>query len=167
VTASQWLASAPADLVALMRRMTWHHKVNWNAPDYIEADEFGTDAEGKPKGDGREVVDDIEKAEALSSQVPASHLTLPDDPPEAREHVIAVDIDCPAWLIPSSTEGHHHLYARTTQPILWADYVKWLDASVVIGLLEPGYVSACKSRGMTSLRAPWVRKGAEHEGVAQ
>ena len=30
-----------------------------------------------------------------------------------------------------------------------------------IGLVEEGYVSACKSRGMTSLRAPWVKKGEE------
>jgi hypothetical protein len=151
VSAADWLADAPAGLVDLMRRMTWHHKVNWNAPDYAEDGDH----------DSREVVDQLEAAEALSSQTGTSPmldlatLTTTDEP----KHMLAIDVDVPAWLLPSSTPGHSHLYVdlAISEGPLWA----FLDAAAAIGLVEEGYVSACKSRGMTSLRAPWVRKGAE------
>jgi hypothetical protein len=144
--AAEWIAEAPAQLVAMIRRMTFHHKVNWNAPDYVENEDFGE------AGDPRKVTEEIDEAEALSSLVGV-------DSVGNRLHHIAVDVDVPAWLVPSSTPGHAHLYVPLK--VTEGAYFDWLDASAEIGLLEPGYVSACKSRGMTSVRAPWVVKGEE------
>lgn len=82
-----------------------------------------------------------------------------------NRHLIAVDIDKPAWLLQSSSHGmwepHHHLYVEVEAS--WDDYLAWLEASAKIGLLEPGYVSASKARGATFLRLPWIRKGQERK----
>jgi hypothetical protein len=159
--ARHWIDTADEGLVHLMRLMTHHDRVNWNAPDYITADEFGTDMDTQqPIGDGRRVVTDgLEYAEALGSKV-TGPLSAVDD-----MHVVAIDVDVPAWLVPSSTDGHGHLYVHLPCPVPTEDLFEFLDAAAVIGLVEPGYVSACRSRGMTSVRAPWIRKGEEPSTV--
>lgn len=154
--ATEWLANAPQGLRDLIDRATWHWRVRWDAEDYVEDEAFG------PDGDGRRVTTDVEEVEAVSSllrQSDNSVTTLLLGSPPGPRHMLAIDIDVPAWLIPSSTEGHGHFYAdiQCTEADLWV----FLDAAARIGLVEEGYVAACKSRGMTSLRAPWVRKGEE------
>lgn len=74
-------------------------------------------------------------------------------------HMLMLDIDSEAFLIPSSTPGHNHLYvdARMTTDQLET----LLDALTAAGIIEPGYANASKSRGYTSLRLPWVKKGQE------
>jgi hypothetical protein len=145
------LKDLPGGLVRLMRRLTPHHKVKWNAPDYIEAGEW---PDGQ--GDGREEAPDLEHAEAVSSKyTPDGWVTLAN----SDEHALLLDLDVPAWLIPSSTPGHSHLFVdlRVQGKDLW----DFLDLAAKIGLVEEGYVGACKSRGMTSLRLPWIKKGEE------
>lgn len=151
--AQNWLRTAPPGLAAMIRLLTWHHKINWNAPDYIAAGEFG------PDGDGRATTDDLDAVEAVSS-LKSSYAEEPDG---CRFHGLLLDIDVPAWLVPSSTEGHGHLYVdlHLNEDKLWP----FLAAAVEIGLIEEGYYNACKSRGMTSLRAPWVQKGEERPPV--
>jgi hypothetical protein len=152
-----FMEAAPEGLKALLRVLTFHHKVNWNAPDYISADEFegGTD--------GRQIVESLEDAEAVSSlrtdTLPMLNLGDLTEVPGDPAHALLLDLDVPVWLVPSSTGGHGHLYAdlRVPEEDLWA----FIEAAVKIGLVEDGYLGACKSRGMTSLRAPWVRKGEE------
>jgi hypothetical protein len=150
---------APLGWEDLFRRLTWHHRVNWNAPDYI------TEEEHPDGSDGRATTTELDEVEAISSlyteQDPWIDFgSLEEVEPEPR-HALLIDLDGPAWLIPSSTGGHGHLYAEVPGGIpddaLW----RFLDAAVEIGLVEEGYVGACKSRGMTSLRAPWIRKGEE------
>jgi hypothetical protein len=74
-------------------------------------------------------------------------------------HIVAVDIDWPAHLIPSSTPGHHHLYVEIPAVPTEA-YLDWLDASVKIGLVQQGYADAARARGRSDLRLPWVAKWA-------
>lgn len=145
---NDWLKTAPAGLAALIHRLTWHHRVRWDAPDYVEDEAFG---EG---GDGRKVTTDLTEAEAISSAYPDAIRPEGD-----QYHALLLDLDVPAWLIPSTTEGHGHLYVQLA--VLDEELWEFLEAAAKIGLVEEGYVSACKSRGMTSLRAPWVRKGEE------
>jgi len=78
-------------------------------------------------------------------------------------HNVLLDIDCPAWLVPSSSEGHSHLYVDLGIGALWADYEAFLLAAVKIGLIEDGYAKASIRRGHTALRLPWVEKGREDE----
>lgn len=73
-------------------------------------------------------------------------------------HQIVVDIDHMAYLVESTTPGHHHLYIELPTPLSSEAYFEWLDACVKIGLVEPGYVSAFKARGFTCVRLPWVQK---------
>lgn len=72
-------------------------------------------------------------------------------------HTVMVDIDLPAQLIRSSTEGHYHLYVDIP-PVSWEKYEAWLKASVEIGLIEEGYQRASSERKATFLRVPWVKK---------
>lgn len=72
------------------------------------------------------------------------------------QHFPVLDLDVPAHLVPSSTPGHSHLYldVSMTGEQLW-----WLcDVLVEVGVLERGYVDACRTRGYTSVRLPWIRK---------
>lgn len=80
-------------------------------------------------------------------------------PYPGRQHVVALDIDHQAWLVPSSNPGHNHLYVALMCE--WNLYVEFLEAAAKIGLVESGYVAASKKRGATYLRLPWVKKGAE------
>lgn len=103
-----------------------------------------------------EVTTDLDRATVITSAVAD---------PEVRglglyaeAHKIVLDLDHPAILLDSSTPGHHHLYVDKT--LTWEQYEKLLLVLGEVGLLEEGYVQASLERRYTSLRLPWVRKGA-------
>lgn len=73
-----------------------------------------------------------------------------------RRHAVLLDLDVPAYLIPSSTHGHSHLYIDVD--CAEADYFALLDALATCGVIERGYANASKKKGATYLRLPWVRK---------
>lgn len=76
---------------------------------------------------------------------------------ENRElHAPVLDIDFEAKLVPSSTEGHHHLYLD--KPLTWEEYAKLLTVLGEVGILEPAYVSASLRRGQTFVRKPSIKK---------
>lgn len=104
-------------------------------------------------GQDRPVTDDLDAANVVSSISSDSDSEL-----GPVFHYPVLDIDIPAALVPSSTPGHFHLYLDHGMPD--ADYWELCDALAKAGILQPGYVSACKSRGYTSVRLPWVKKAA-------
>lgn len=133
------------------RHLTLHKNVRWEMADYAVTD---------PATPDRDVTESIEDAEAVSSLISGkSSFATPD----GGFHDVLIDIDHKATLIPSSTEGHFHLYIPLG--CLWDDYLQFLKAAAVIGLVEEGYVSASESRGATSLRLPWIKKGQEREAL--
>lgn len=68
-------------------------------------------------------------------------------------HRPVLDIDFPARLVPSKTEGHYHLYLDGV--VLSDDqYQKLLLVLAEVGILEQGYVNASIERGMTRVRLP-------------
>lgn len=71
-------------------------------------------------------------------------------------HLPVIDIDLPCKLIPSSTEGHFHLYID--HPMPWGQYVELLAALAFAGIVEKGYVNASERRGQTFVRKPGVKK---------
>lgn len=71
-------------------------------------------------------------------------------------HALLLDLDIPAWLIPSSTEGHSHLYVDARIPE--ESYFQLLDALANAGVIQRGYAEASKRRGGTALRLPWIKK---------
>lgn len=104
-----------------------------------------------PSGYGRRaVVMEGERAERLANLV-SSEL-------EGDEglHAPVLDLDFPCELVPSSTEGHFHLYLN--RELDWSRYVHLLLALKECGLLEEGYVEASLAQGRTYVRRPEVRK---------
>lgn len=79
-------------------------------------------------------------------------------------HLPVIDIDFPARLEPSSTEGHFHLYLDRSMTA--ENLFKLLDVMEEVGLVEPGYVAASKQRGYTTARLPWIRKGQPEPEVS-
>lgn len=153
-----WIAAAPPALLALLRRMKKQSQINWESEDYDipegEIDEHGNVTQG------RVTVEHLEDAEAVSSRIGHRFTVTPDFSLGTEPtHCIAIDIDRPAWFIPSSTPGHGHLYVdiEVGEEAYW----QFLDACVAVGLVEAGYASASKARGMTTLRCPWIKKGQE------
>lgn len=144
------MASAPAGLTALIRRLTWHHQVRWEVPDYVE------DVE-----DHRSVTANLDQVEAFSSQRTDALPMIDGNEPI---HALLLDIDLPAWVVPSTQVNHNHLYVdlASVHHVGTKHLEEFLLAAAQIGLVEEGYARACIARGMTSLRAPWVPKGQEH-----
>jgi hypothetical protein len=101
---------------------------------------------------GRYDTDDVDQAQVITSLVARDV----GRPLNAQHHKVVLDIDLPAKLIPSSTEGHFHLYIDKEIP--WDVYVRLLTALASAGIIEQGYLSASLERGLTAVRLPWVRK---------
>lgn len=91
-------------------------------------------------------VGSIEEANLLSSRGPNG----------LKLHQIAIDLDKPHFYVPSSTEGHAHLYI--TGRISWWRYVILLWALNLCGVIEKGYFVASLTRKMTMLRLPGAKK---------
>lgn len=75
------------------------------------------------------------------------------------KHAPCLDIDFPARLVPSSTEGHFHLYLD--REISWEKYAGLIRAMAEAGILEKGYVQQSLKRGQSFLRRPGVTKQPE------
>jgi hypothetical protein len=88
--------------------------------------------------------------------IAAAHIVLSTD--DNGWHRPVLDIDFPAALIPSSTEGHFHRYLD--KKLSTSQYMKLLDALAEAGIIEQGYASVSEARGYTSARLPWVKKKA-------
>jgi hypothetical protein len=71
-------------------------------------------------------------------------------------HKVLLDIDMPVKAVPSSTEGHFHLFID--KELTWDQYADLIRVLVDIGIVEDGYYSASAERGYTSVRVPWVPK---------
>lgn len=78
-----------------------------------------------------------------------------------ERHAVLLDLDVPAVIIPSSTEGHGHLYIDVD--CSWGNYRNLLDALARCGVIESGYAQASKRKGASYLRLPWVKK--QKQGV--
>jgi hypothetical protein len=107
---------------------------------------------------------DMEKANLITSKVAGQPEPESADPwgGDVR-HKPVIDIDLPVKVLPSSTEGHHHLFIDAE--ITWDEYVELLELLVRLALVEPGYVSASKDRGYSCVRLPWVKKVPRPEPV--
>lgn len=68
----------------------------------------------------------------------------------------ALDIDMPCELVPSSTEGHFHLYID--KPMTLMAYKKLVQAFIDAGIVEPNIMKYMDMNGMTALRPRGVKK---------
>lgn len=80
------------------------------------------------------------------------------DPFAKPAHALLIDLDVPAWLVPSSTPGHSHLYVDVA--IQEDAYFRLLKELANCGVIQHGYAASSISRGGTALRLPWIKKPA-------
>lgn len=73
-------------------------------------------------------------------------------------HVVALDIDYPAYVVETSTPGHHHVYLDVPGGVKHEDYMELLELLGRIGVIEKGYAEVSLKRGHSDLRLPWVHK---------
>lgn len=106
---------------------------------------WGIDSDSEEWHEDREEVTSLDDANIVSSQFRGSD-----------HHMVILDLDVPAALVPSSTPGHSHLYIQSRMG--WETYSNLLDALSAAGILEPGYVGASKARKFTGVRLPWISK---------
>lgn len=91
------------------------------------------------------------------TQVPKREATLVSSKLVDGQHAPALDIDLPCRLVPSTTEGHFHLFID--KPMSWRRYKALLKALKNAGVIEEGYYGASVRRRMTMLRMPHIKKG--------
>lgn len=130
-----------------------HDRVIPLAGQMLASCDFG-DAE---YGGDHERADDLDSAQLITSIVDRDRLSHLGG--EFATHKMVVDIDLPCVLVESSTPGHFHLIVD--QEMGWTVYVKALEALVLAGIVEPGYLAAAIERGHTAVRLPWVRKAVK------
>lgn len=97
-----------------------------------------------------DTVPTLGEAEVVTSQV------IDKNGIRTGTHKLILDIDMPAVLVPSTTEGHYHLYIDHEMD--WDTYVLLLDALSQAGIIQEGYFAASEDRGFTCLRTPWTKK---------
>lgn len=117
------------------------HKWTTKNPDgsYEEKKDQGTDSG----------IDDIfSPANLVTSKVGFTNL-----------HRVVLDIDVPAYLVPSTRPGHSHLYIDVQ--IEEKQYFKLLDRLAKVGILEKGFAAVSKVKGYSAVRLPWVAKDTE------
>jgi hypothetical protein len=90
-------------------------------------------------------------------------LVVPTPNDMRKKHKVLLDLDVPAKLIPSTTEGHSHLYIDIE--VEDDKYIPLLKVLADVGIIEPGYAVASERRGHTSLRLPWVKKEGNSPNV--
>ncbi|MFI5840580.1 hypothetical protein ACIA8K_12810 [Catenuloplanes sp. NPDC051500] len=101
------------------------------------------------------VTSDLDVANLITSEMRSQPKYAFIDP-DNQWHKVVLDIDLPVKVLPSTTEGHHHLFID--KAILWEDYVELMEVMARIGLIERGYLFASKERGYSCVRLPWVKK---------
>jgi hypothetical protein len=73
-------------------------------------------------------------------------------------YLVLIDADYDTWDIPSSTEGHSHLYLNVPG-LTKRRYKRLMRALGRAGVVEKGFArSACRNEHGAALRLPWVRK---------
>lgn len=73
-----------------------------------------------------------------------------------NKHRPILDIDIPMHIIPSTTEGHGHLYID--KELTWWEYKRLLGVLADCGIIEQGYLKVSLAREHTAVRLPWIKK---------
>ena len=110
----------------------------------VKVTEFGSSSE-LGTADVREPVSHWNEGNCITSRVK-----------DSKGHALVIDLDIPAYLIPSSTPGHSHLYVDADIPE--DKYFALLDSLADCGVIEGGYANVSKVRGYTTVRLPWEKK---------
>ncbi len=136
-------------LLALFSRQELYEVTDWGNDD-------SDDKMHNRVGDRRHVTHlGMDNANVVTSLIADSGRTFDNG---ETIHTLVLDIDHPAWLMPSTTPGHYHLYIDVPGGIPVVAYSNLLDALANARVIEAGFAGASKARGFTSVRLPWIQK---------
>jgi hypothetical protein len=129
----------------------------------IDFDEdYGEDAEFMDAGSAATVVTSLSRLETEGG-VGAGDFAECVDVLGAKTHLHpdaihypVIDIDHRCHWVPSTTPGHGHLYID--HGMTWTAFLRLLEALAEAGVVEEGYVHACRREGFASVRLPWIKK---------
>lgn len=107
--------------------------------------------------------EDRELAEVTTGANVSSSRRAESGPYGEPLHALLLDLDVPAYLVPSSTPGHSHLYVDVKIPE--GRYFDLLETLADCGVIESGYWAASAYKGGSALRLPWVKKDASPESA--
>lgn len=99
---------------------------------------------------------DVVSARLVDRDNPDANVVTSKIDNESLTHLPVFDIDYPAYILGSSTEGHYHLYLN--KPLSWRQYARLLKVMGEVGLIEKGFADLSIERGHGTLRLPWVKK---------
>lgn len=129
-----------SSLLGLLGRLTTWTVTHW-----------ATDSDGMDNWE-----DDRQEATVESGANVVSSLLTNRFFDHGSRHAVLLDLDVPAYLVPSSRPGHSHLYIDVQ--IEEERYFELLDLLAECRVIERGYANASKKKGGTFLRLPWVKK---------
>lgn len=103
-------------------------------------------------------VSDPRHAVLASSRINQHHAAVASEESLTNQHMPCFDMDFRFGTVKviESASGNTHLYMNV--PMTWEQVCILLDAFQAAGLVQPGYVTACKQQQMTRLRMPGVPK---------
>lgn len=136
-TALTALTGNDAYLAETIIERKMRHVEDWQEDSSVPLEKMGTDS--PPSAD-------LTSANIVTSEAAA----LPG------VHRPVLDIDINHVYVPSSTEGHGHLYLN-----LDVDHAKWEQLMTTLyecGIIQEGYYQASLNRGYSAVRVPWVKK---------
>jgi hypothetical protein len=110
----------------------------------------------------RELEPDLTQAHVVSSVLRPEPGTKKKSP---KRHMILLDLDYEAHLIPSTREGHYHLYLDVPDGVPQDKWEAFMTAAKEAGVIQEGYAESALKRGFACLRLPWVKKSKD--AVAQ
>jgi hypothetical protein len=144
----------PNGLLDLLHRLK-AYVVDWNHTWEVDEEKYDESKKENPDL----AVSDIDHANVVSSELDPAKQDPADPPlPSGKRHIVALDIDYPAYVVPSSTPGHYHLYLDVPGGIEQWRWESFIKGCTVAGIVEHGYGHVSLSRGHTNLRLPWVSK---------
>jgi hypothetical protein len=76
-------------------------------------------------------------------------------------HAPVLDIDIPCTYVPSTTEGHGHLYID--KELTLPQYIELMEVLVRLGIVERGFLISLEQRGFTAVRLPWIKKPSKYD----
>lgn len=136
------------DLLEFFNHQTVGFKILPSTPMFQDDD--------TPYGDGGEFQEtSIDVANLVTSRISAFDQRIFGE----HAHRLVVDLDVPAYLVPSSTPGHSHLFVDL---VIWDDetYFNLLDQLAAVGIVETNYANVSRAKGYSAVRLPWVKKAS-------
>lgn len=133
----------------------------WDSlPKWVRANRFyhsKTVAEGKFDSNNPQAFEQSAKDKKLASIADANLVSSRAVVRNGKAyHYPLLDIDFPVERIPSSHEGHYHLYFNKL--LTWEDYHKVLTVLAEVGIIQQGVLKAAEISEETCLRLPWIKK---------